>query len=79
MSLTKPGLHCAADANIELLHVKTLVAVSAHMTWVCAAWLAAERLADLSIGRNAEELGLAGKPGASHAWERATVELAVGM
>jgi len=37
------------------------------------------RLADLSVGRNAEELGLAGKPGASHAWERATVELAVGM
>ena len=37
------------------------------------------RSADLCIGRNAEELGLAGKPGASHAWERATVELAVGM
>lgn len=29
------------------------------------------RNADLSFGRNAEELGL-GEPGASHAWEHAT-------
>ena len=42
--LSKTSLQCAAwcelQAILQLSHVKTLVAVSTHMTCACEAWLA---------------------------------------